>query len=85
MKPASARQFAALVACVAWAALLLQLWLTVTLVLGQGRGFWMGLVVYFGFFTVLTNLFAAVCTTAFAAGPQFPAPANNPCHTGLPQ
>ena len=72
MITSSKRRFAALAASVAWAALLLQLWLTVNVVLGQGRGFAMGLVVYFGFFTVLTNLLAAVCLSAFAAGPRVP-------------
>lgn len=43
----------------AWAALAGQLWLTVGIVVGQGRGVAMGLVVYFEFFTVLTNLLAA--------------------------
>ena len=61
MTSKATRRFAGLAASVAWAALLLQLWLTVNVVLGQGRGFAMGLVVYFGFFTVLTNVLAAVC------------------------
>lgn len=68
----ASRRFAAAAAAVAWAALLLQLWLTMGIVINQGRGFAMGLVVYFGFFTVLTNLLAAVCLTAFASGPPFP-------------
>jgi hypothetical protein len=55
-----------------WAALLLQLWLTVDVVITQGRGFAMGLVVYFGFFTVLTNLLAAVCMSAFVIGSRLP-------------
>ena len=38
----------------------------------QGRGFMMGLVVYFGFFTVLTNLLAALVITGHAAGPRTP-------------
>ena len=72
MTSKATRRFAAFAASVAWAALLLQLWLTVNVVLGQGRGFAMGLVVYFGFFTVLTNVLAAVCLSAFAAGPRVP-------------
>ena len=65
------RRFAALAAAVVWSALLLQLWLTMGVVVGQGRGFAMGLVVYFGFFTVLTNLLGALCMSAFAVGPRF--------------
>lgn len=67
----SRRTYAACVALVAWAALAVQLWLTMAIVLGQGRGFMMGLVVYFGFFTVLTNLLAALVMTGHAAGPGF--------------
>lgn len=66
------RWSAAAVAALVWAALLLQLWLTMGIVIGQGRGFAMGLVVYFGFFTVLTNFLAATCLSACAIGPRFP-------------
>lgn len=65
----SRRAYAACVALLAWAALAVQLWLTMGIVLAQGRGFGMGLVVFFGFFTVLTNLFAALVLTGHAAGP----------------
>ena len=58
---------------VAWGALALQLWLTLGIVIGQGRGVGMGLVVYFGFFTVLTNLLSALVVSAHVAGPGFPA------------
>ena len=60
------------IASVAWGALILQLWLTLNVVIGQGRGVGMGLVVYFGFFTVLTNLLAALVVSAHVAGPGFP-------------
>lgn len=63
---------AAVTASVAWGALILQLWLTLGVVTGQGRGVAMGLVVYFGFFTVLTNLLAALVVSAHVAGPWFP-------------
>lgn len=69
---AAVRRVAATAAVLIWASLLLQLWLTMGIVLGQGRGFLMGLVVYSGFFTVLTNLLAGVCLSAFAIGPRFP-------------
>ncbi len=49
----------------------MQLGLTLTLVVAQGRGWTMGLVVYFGFFTVLTNLLATVVLTAWRVGPAF--------------
>lgn len=66
------RLFAGLIACLGWSALGLQLWLTVSLVLAQGRGLGMGLVIYFGFFTVLTNLLAAIVLSAISAGPRCP-------------
>jgi hypothetical protein len=56
-------------ACTGWAALLVQLGLTLTLVVAQGRGWPMGLVIYFGFFTVLTNLLAALVLTAWLLKP----------------
>ena len=62
---------AAGIASVAWGALILQLWLTLNVVIGQGRGVGTGLVVYFGFFTVLTNLLAALVVSAHVAGPGF--------------
>ena len=65
------RRFAALAAVLGWAALGTQLWLTMGIVLGQGRGMVMGLVVYFGFFTVLTNILAALVLSACAVGPGF--------------
>ena len=67
----SRKAAAVCIAAIAWAALALQLWLTMAVVLAQGRGFVTGLVVYFGFFTVLTNLLAAVVMTFLAAGPGF--------------
>ena len=66
------RLFAGFIASLGWLALGLQLWLTVSLVLAQGRGLGMGLVIYFGFFTVLTNLLAAAVLSAISAGPGCP-------------
>jgi hypothetical protein len=66
------RLLATAAALIGWAALLLQLWLTVGLVIGQGRGWPMGLVVYFGFFTILTNLLATLGLSAWRMGPGFP-------------
>jgi hypothetical protein len=66
------RLLATVAALTGWAALLLQLWLTVGLVIGQGRGWPMGLVVYFGFFTILTNLLATLALSVWRIGPGFP-------------
>ena len=66
------RVSAAFVALVGWAALMLQLVLTVSLVLGQGRSLTMALVIYFGFFTILTNLLATLVVSAWCVGPAFP-------------
>ncbi|WP_439518214.1 Pr6Pr family membrane protein [Hydrogenophaga sp.] len=49
-----------LVALVAWFGLLLQLALTIRLVLSQGGTVAGALLIYFGYFTVLTNLLVAV-------------------------
>lgn len=68
----SLQQFALVAAVLAWSALLLQLWLTLAMVVNQGRGVAMGLVIYFGFFTVLTNLLAALVLSSYAAGLRFP-------------
>ena len=68
----SLRNFAAAAAVVGWVALGLQLWLTVTLVLSQGRGLGMALVIYFGFFTILSNLLATLVLSAWRVGPGFP-------------
>ena len=58
-----ARGLAAVVAVVGWAALALQLALVVDR-LGPGLGAWR----FIGYFTVLTNLLAAVVATAVALG-----------------
>ena len=63
LSPTRCLQAAGFIACIGWLALGLQLWLTVTLVLSQGRELGMGLVIYFGFFTVLINLLATVVLT----------------------
>lgn len=66
------QNFAAVAGLIGWGALLLQLWLTVALVLEQGRGWAMALVIYFGFFTILTNLLATLALSAWRIGPRFP-------------
>jgi hypothetical protein len=70
--PRALKRLATAAALTGWAALLLQLWLTVGIVVGQGRGWPMGLVIYFGFFTILTNLLATLALSAWRMGPGFP-------------
>lgn len=55
-----ARPLAAALAALAWAALLLQLALSLRLSQANGQGVAHGLVAYFGYFTVLSNLFIAL-------------------------
>lgn len=52
-----------LLAAAAWFGVLLQLWLSIRLALANGKTVSSGLVAYFGYFTILTNIFVAlVCT-----------------------
>lgn len=60
------RKLASVSALLGWAAILLQLTLSLNLVISDGRGLWMGLVIYFGYFTILTNILAAVALSAQA-------------------
>lgn len=66
----AARAFAIPVAIVAWCALLLQLWLSLRLTQANGDGIGWGLVVYLGYFTILTNLLAALTVTLPVIAPQ---------------
>lgn len=58
-----------LVALVAWFGLGLQLWLSLQLVAQQGKSATDGLVIFLGYFTVLTNLLVAVSLSLSAALP----------------
>lgn len=58
--------YARTAATVAWFALLLQLWLSIELACANGRSAWHGVWMYFAFFTVLTNLLAAMALAAAA-------------------
>lgn len=60
----TSRTPALLLALLAWSAVLLQLWLSLRLVHGQGKSAAQGLLVFFGYFTVLTNIFVALAATA---------------------
>ncbi len=53
----------AALAVLAWAGLLLQLWLSINLAQANGRSAVEGVVVYLGYFTVLSNLFVALVAT----------------------
>ena len=50
-------------AVISWAGVLLQFWLSINLALANGKSVGDGLVVVFGYFTVLTNLFVALTAT----------------------
>lgn len=65
----------ALLAIVAWSAVLLQLWLSVQLGLSNGKTIVGGLVAFLGYFTVLTNIFVALVSTAGALSKSPKAPA----------
>ena len=60
------RLAAAALAAFAWLALVLQFVLALQLVIGNGRSVLYGVVFYFGFFTILTNLGVAIVCTAGA-------------------
>ena len=60
------RRFATGLAIVGWTVLILQFYLTTTHQMAEGRGFWWGVVLYFGYFTLTTNAFCALVVTAFA-------------------
>lgn len=52
-----------LVAVVAWLGVLLQLYLSIRLALGNGKSLVGGVVAFFGYFTVITNIFVALAST----------------------
>ena len=56
----------AILAAVAWLAVLLQLWLSVQLVIGNGKSIVDGIIVFLGYFTILTNIFVALVASAGA-------------------
>ena len=60
------RPFAALAAAIGWLALGLQLLLSIRLTIANGQGALAGVWIYLGYFTVLTNLAAALALTAVA-------------------
>ncbi len=58
------RAFAIAAALVAWSALVAQLFLSLRLGLANGNGLARSLIIYFGYFTILTNLLVACALTA---------------------
>ena len=53
----------ATLAVIVWIGVLLQFWLSINLALANGKTVIDGVVVFFGYFTVLTNLFVALTAT----------------------
>ncbi len=64
------RLFAGLTALLGWLALALQLLLSIRLTMANGQGALAGVWTYVGFFTILTNVLAALALTAAAQGPR---------------
>lgn len=57
------RPVLALVGLIAWFGVFLQLWLSIRLALDSGKSLGDGLVAFFGYFTVLTNIFVALAAS----------------------
>jgi hypothetical protein len=64
------RPFAAAIALLGWLALALQLLLSIQLTIANGQGALAGVWIYFGYFTILTNVLAALALTAATRGPH---------------
>ncbi len=61
--PVTNRTALASLAFVAWAGILLQFWLSISMALANGKSVGGGVVVFLGYFTVLSNLFVALTAT----------------------
>ena len=64
------RRFAAALAVLGWTALVLQAWISVNRHIALGNGAAYGVMMYTGYFTILTNAFCAMVATALALGPK---------------
>ncbi len=62
--PSLLRAFVVVAAVIGWAALVLQFYLSLGLAVANGWGIGGGIAIYFGFFTILTNILAALALTA---------------------
>jgi hypothetical protein len=65
---ASVRRLAVLLAVLGWTALVLQAWISVTRHIALGNGAAYGVMMYTGYFTILTNTLCAGVATALALG-----------------
>lgn len=63
------RAFTAIAAVVAWVAVVLQFVLSTQLAMSNGKSFAEGVFIYFGFFTVLTNILVALALSCPLMGP----------------
>ena len=64
------RSCAAAAALLGWLALGVQLLLSIQLTVANGQGMWVGVWTYLGYFTITTNVLAALALTASASGPR---------------
>lgn len=64
------RSLAALLAVIAWSGILLQGYLTLHSAIESGKGIGGGLVIYLGYFTILTNLIVCATVTAPLLAPR---------------
>ena len=64
------QRLAVLLAVLGWTALVLQAWISVTRHIALGNGAAYGVMMYTGYFTILTNAFCAMVATSLALGPQ---------------
>ena len=62
------RRLAVLLAVLGWAALMLQAWISITRHIALGNGAAYGVMMYTGYFTILTNALCAAVATAVALG-----------------
>ncbi len=65
----SVRVFATVCALIAWSALLLQLYLSVRLAVANGKSVAEGVLIYFGYFTILTNILVALALSVPLVAP----------------
>lgn len=59
----------AVLAMLAWTGVLLQFWLSIRIGMANGKGAAWGITAYFGYFTILTNVFVALAATLPLASP----------------
>lgn len=67
---AATRRFALALAVLGWTALIAQGWISIDRHITLGNGAAYGVMMYTGYFTILTNAFCAMVATSIALGPQ---------------